>query len=322
MLGATSKNLRSRWGLPAAALLAVLACCSVLALRGGDGDVALPGASAAGDGFATPSWSAPATAGPLPQDRAGHAITLATPLQMAGALEGDGNLFEYARQLRLAADNGDAQAAWTISRVYDYCSLYALDPAAYALDDSLLGGFALDATPALVAARQRLGQRCQGFTRADQLGRVVLLQRRQQAAEAGNLAAEAALLAMGAPLSDDADYRRQLVERVLQSQDAQAFSALSPAMGATAAGDPAMHGLVAGSQFTQLAWQIAACRLGQDCGPDSLLMNGYCANGGICSRRPDQDFEAFVFDAAVPRQGAETMHGLVSQLRRGREEKQ
>ena len=63
-------------------------------------------------------------------------------------------------------------------------------------------------------------------------------------------------------------------------------------------------GEVSGTSLSELAWVVAACELGQECGPDSTLMTTYCANGGICSRDSSQDFSAFVLDAGVPRQGA------------------
>ncbi|KRG78773.1 hypothetical protein ABB30_03160 [Stenotrophomonas ginsengisoli] len=248
---------------------------------------------------------------------AGNAIP-ALPLDMAAGLEGRGNLYDYARQLQYAVAAGDAQAGWTLSRIHDYCGQYLQDPQGYALDDRLLATAGGGPLQALVAARSRLGQRCHGFAPADQPGHAGIVLQRRRAAQAGHLAAEAALLAMGQPLSDDDDYRRQLVERVIQSQDPEAFLALSPAMGAVAAGDAALHDAVAGTQFTQLAWQVAACRLGMACGPDSVLMSSYCANAGICSRKPDQDFESFVFDAAVPPQGVEKMNQLINQLRRPR----
>jgi hypothetical protein len=242
------------------------------------------------------------------------------PLDMAAGLEGHDNLYDYARRLRPAAAAGNAQAGWTLSRIHDYCAQYALDPRGYALDELVLAGNGPDAgaLQGLIRARQQLGQRCLGFSARDPVGHGGLLLQRRQSAAAGNLAAEAALLAMGQPLHDDAQYRRQLVERVIQSQDPEAFLALSPAMGAVAAGDLALVDAVAGTQFTQLAWQVAACRLGMACGPDSVLMNSYCANAGICSRRPDQDFESFVFDAAVPPQGVEKMNELINLLQRPR----
>ena len=246
---------------------------------------------------------------------AGNAIA-GLPLDMAAGLEGRGNLYDYARQLQYAAAAGDAQAGWTLSRIHDYCGQYLQDPQGYALDDQLLATAGGSPLQALVAARSRLGQRCHGFAPADQPGHAGIVLQRRRAAQAGHLAAEAGLLAMGQPLHEDDDYRRELVERVIQSQDPEAFLALSPAMGAVAAGDAALHGAVAGTQFTQLAWQVAACRLGMACGPDSVLMSSYCANAGICSRKPDQDFESFVFDAAVPPQGVEKMNQLINQLRR------
>ena len=319
MLCATSKNLRCPWLLSAAAVLLLLGIYSVQWLRqaaGVSGSSGRTGSSQVAQ-VPRPLSLASAQAHPVglpPAHPAYHALD--RPLDMRQALEAREDLFDYAAQLRLAADGGDAQAAWTMTRIYDYCGLYASDPQGYALDSAMLSALDLQASPGLLAARQRVGRRCAGFAAAEPPGRRVLLQRRQQAAQAGNLAAEAALLAMGEPLSPQPQYRQELVRRVIQSQDPEAFLALSPAMGAAAAGDLALSGTVAGNTLSQLAWQVAACRLGLACGPDSVLMNGYCANGGICSRRPGQDFESFVFDAAVPRQGVEKMNELINSLRR------
>ena len=244
------------------------------------------------------------------------------PLDLRAAFERGRGLFEYARQLRAAAAAGDAEAGWMVSRIYDYCGVYAMDPQGYALDSATLASMGLKDVPGLTAAREQVSQGCVGFTAADGLGRALMLQQRRSSATAGNLAAEAALLSMGEPLRTDAEYRRGLVERVLNSQDPEAFLAVSTAMGVAAAGDSAYSGLVAGDQAAQLAWQLAACQLGLACGPDSALMTGYCANGGICSRDPDQDFETFVYDAAVSRQGVEKMNELVKSLRRARGGKQ
>ncbi|MCD9088326.1 hypothetical protein [Stenotrophomonas sp. SY1] len=299
--------------LPAAVLLAVLG------FRGGSG---MQGADS------REMAAAMVTRAPLSEDAGlapasgvsgrerDTAIGPGLPLDLRAAFESGRDLFSYARQLRAAAAAGDAEAAWIVSRIYDYCGVYAMDPQGYALDSGTLASMGLKDVPGLVAARERVGSSCIGFTAADGLGSALILQQRHDAAVAGNLAAEAALLAMGEPLRKDAAYRRDLVERVLHSQDPEAFLAISAAMGVAAAGDDAYRGFVAGDQFSQLAWQLAACKLGLACGPDSSLMTGYCANGGICSRDPDQDFESFVYDAAVSRQGIERMNQLVDSLRK------
>lgn len=237
------------------------------------------------------------------------------PLQRA--FEQADDLFAFRQGLQPLADAGDADARWVLSRVDEYCAGYARDPAGFARDSALIDGLQLDAARALGAARTRIGTRCGRFVPGDAPTFVQLVERRQDAAEAGSLAAEAALLAMGAPLQDDMDYRRGLVERVQASRDPEAFVALSPAMGVAASGDVALADTVAGTQGSELAWLLAACDLGLDCSADGALMTEHCANGGICARDARQDFSAFVRDAAVPRQGAEEIDRMKKTLVEG-----
>ena len=243
-----------------------------------------------------------------------NAVPSGLPLDLRADIEGDTDLFAYAQRLRQQAAEGNAEARWMVSRVYDYCALYAMDPGGYQLDNALLTGMAPGASAPMVQARDRVARRCGGFVASDGLGRKLILTQRLQAAQSGNIAAEAALMADGQPLQQTSEYRRDLVERVLDSRDPEAFMALSPAMGQRAAGDAALQGLVAGDQFSELAWRLAACELGMACGPDSVLMNNFCANGGICSQDSGQDFSGFVYDAAVSRQGAGKMKTLVEEL--------
>ncbi len=234
-----------------------------------------------------------------------------------GGFEAQPDLYRYAQQLSADAAAGDPEATWMLSRVYDYCAGYALSPAGYAADSQWIAGQASPAVATMAAARDRVGRRCAGFAPTDGLTAQAVLRQRDRAARAGSLAAEAALLALGQPLDASPAYRRDLVERVMASRDPEAYLALSPAMGARASGDDALQGYVAGDQFAELAWQLAACRLGLACGAQSALMTSYCANGGICSQDDSQDFVSFVFDAAVPRQGAGKMDEMVKTLVNG-----
>ena len=296
--------------LPAAVLMAALGVRSGNFLHGDSAEVAATGDASPAE-LGAPTLNA---AAPVPEQST--AVTAGLPLDLRAAFENGSDLFAYARQLQAAADTGNAEAGWMASRIYDYCGVFAMDPSGYALDSAALQRMDLDAISAMLAARGKVRQGCAGFTAADGLGRARLLQQRLVSAKGGNLAAEAALLSMGEPLDGTPGYRRELVERVQSSQDPEAFLAISGAMGTAAAGDDAYKGMVAGSQFSQLAWQVAACQLGLACGPNSALMVAYCANGGICSRDPQQDFQSFVYDAAVPRQGVEKMNEMVNSLRK------
>jgi hypothetical protein len=251
-----------------------------------------------------------------PEDRqlVGHAL----PNDLRDAFEHVDDLYAYRQRLQASAEQGDVQSAWMASRIDDYCAGFAQDPQAYDADTRAIAGLRQGASAEMAAARAHVGTRCAGFAgqaRGPQTS-TILLQRRT-AAQGGNLAAEAALLAMGQPLQVSDQYRRDLIRRVRESRDPEAYLALSPAMGAMASGESADRGTVSGSQFSELAWQMAACRLGLDCGPDSVLMTSYCANGGICSQDRTQDFPTFVMDAAVPRQGADTINNMVNSLVQG-----
>ncbi|KRG44173.1 hypothetical protein ARC20_08515 [Stenotrophomonas panacihumi] len=244
-------------------------------------------------------------------------VAAGLPVNRRAAFEGETDLYRYAQQLAEAARGGDAEAGWMLSRVYDYCAAYAQNPAGYAADNTTLASHANPAVAAMIDARQHLQARCNGFVASDGLTAANILSQRTQAAQAGNLAAEAALLSLGQPLVASAAYKRDLVQRVLASRDPEAYLALSGAMGVSARGDEAYRGYVAGDQFAQLAWQLAACRLGLACGAESNLMTSYCANGGICSANAAQDFPDFVYDAAVPRQSADKMDEMINTLVNG-----
>lgn len=227
---------------------------------------------------------------------------------------GASDLYAYRQALRTREAAGEHAALWEASRVIEYCAAYAADPASYAADTRVILAMEGGATAAMAAARERVSQRCRRFVPADDLSLAAMRAKRLEAAGAGSLAAEAALLAMGEPLSDSGAYRQDLVGRVLRSADPQAFLALSSAMGIAASGQEAYFGRISGSQYSEWAWQIAACRLGADCSARGVLMTSYCANGGICSRDASQDFYTFVLDAGVPRQGVDNLNAMVDSL--------
>jgi len=228
------------------------------------------------------------------------------------------DLYAFASDLAPAARAGAPEALWMLSRVYEFCATYAEAPGDYASDTQAIADLSLPTSAARVAARNRVSARCRRFVPADDLSYTAIVALTTDAAEAGDLAAEAALLAVGEPLHPQAEYRTDLVQRVRESRDPEAFVALAPAMGIRASGDPALAGEVSGTQLAEVAWQVAACELGMDCSADSALMTSHCANGGICSRDPGQDFSGFVFDAAVPKQGADVVNGMIKSLASGR----
>jgi hypothetical protein len=228
--------------------------------------------------------------------------------------EAANDLYAYARGLAARERAGDPEALWLVSRVHEYCMGFAMDPAGYVGDTHAIAQLRLPNTPTLVAARERVSRRCSRFVPSDNLSPTFVVAKRKTAAQAGSVAAEASLLAMGRPLADSDSYKKDLVRRVRTSRDPDAYVAVSPAMGVAASEDADTFGDVSGTLLSELAWIVAACKLGQECGPDSTLMTTYCAHGGICSRDSSQDFSTFVLDAGVPRQGADKLEEMVDGL--------
>lgn len=224
------------------------------------------------------------------------------------------DLFAYSRDLMALAAAGDADAMWLLSLVQDQCAGFAADPFGYAQDTRVIAGLGLSNGGAMLSARQRVQQRCARFVPQDGFSLPALITQRTQAARAGSLAAEASLLAMDLPLQAGDDYRRDLVQRVLDSEDPFAYLAIAPAMGTVGSGRRDTLGEVSGSDLSELAWRIASCRLGMDCSPGGSMMTNYCVNGGICSQDESQDFTTFARDAGVPRQGADNVDEMVGTL--------
>lgn len=255
------------------------------------------------------------------------------------------DLFAYAQRLAPQVRRGEADALWLLSKVIDYCGGFANDRRGFARDSVVMEG--LRVPPSMLRARARIAQRCSRFSDADGLTQAALWQLRSRAAEAGSVAAETALAVKGEPGPQDAGAQADLVKRVVDSRDPDAYSAMSSAVAngnidasdsriqttlakvtisadgsGASAGDAATMsassppGLNSSSipQLDALAWQLAACKLGGECGATGSLMTAYCVNGGICSQRADQDFETFVYDAAVPRQGAAVLKRMVDAL--------
>lgn len=221
------------------------------------------------------------------------------------------DLRSYVDDLAAKAAAGDPDAAWMISRVYDYCASYSVNPSSYARDSETMAVASASTELSLRMHRNRVATRCRGFSRKDGLNQALIVESRRFAAKAGSLPAEAALFAARDPLYAGPAYEKALVERIRYSRDPEAYLAISEAMGLSA-NDKRwdIEGLY-GVPHADLAWQLAACQLGLDCGPRSSLMTMYCANAGICSSNADQDFHSFVFDAAVPRQGADRIQEMV-----------
>lgn len=251
----------------------------------------------------------------------------AVPLALAGGAAAPATLrqrFERDEGLyALATDLGgthDAEALWTLAKIVDYCSAFAVNAAGFRADTDVLSrGVRFGGAEVVKASRERVERRCRRFDGPDSraaFGRNGTVVLKTAAARAGSLAAEVDLLRHDAPLSKDPDAVRALVDRAIASRDPDVYLALSHVMDTRAAGRQARFGRFSGTEAMGYAWQLAACRLGLDCGPRGALMTVYCVNAGICVS--ESDVERLVVNHLVPHAQAAHVRQTVGHILRQR----
>lgn len=234
---------------------------------------------------------------------AGAATTPALPAQTDNAsgppslrktFETTDDLFTLAR---MHANGTSPESKWLVARIVDYCGPFGSNPAGFVSNyEMLLPMMSETRRMAYKAAHERVLKRCQGFDNAQRKNTFAMnahLALKTDAARAGSLSAEAALLSLNNPIKPDPAYISDLVKRVVASRDPEAYLAVSEAMGLGAAGQEAVYGKFSGSNAAMYAWQLAACRLGLDCSPEGALMTQYCSAGGICESEPN--LESLIF---------------------------
>jgi hypothetical protein len=109
------------------------------------------------------------------------------PHPMRVQFEETDDLYAYVQSLETRVRERDADAIWMVSRVYDYCSGFAMAPAAYDRDTRVIQDMAMRGSAAMVASRERVARRCARFVPQDELTPRMVLLKRIEAADAGSL---------------------------------------------------------------------------------------------------------------------------------------
>ena len=186
------------------------------------------------------------------------------------------NLLELVSQLRADADAGDADAARIIAKVYDECFLFAANYRILDLNAISRSRKEPDRSIALAQRTTQL-QRCDGFIATGVIKPDVVRAAEAEATKLDDSIAKIQGLAerLSARRRDDSGpYEMSadeiaLASSIALSKDVEAIVALSYIDMETY---PA-HGY---------AWQLVACDLGRDCGPNGYVMRQQCLAFGQC----------------------------------------
>lgn len=224
----------------------------------------------------------------------------------------------YGLMMRLARSNS-ADDLWLMAKISSYCSEYAGNPATYEADTrKIIESIGEERKELYAAARSTIMKRCRGFAALnakDDVGEAATLLYETRAARAGSIAAEVSLLSKSAPLSPDAKYLNDLMNRVAKSRDRDAYLNMSlvilddrvaPIVRGT-------FGDVSADNQSVLAWNMAACTLGLDCSPGGDLMTTLCSQASFewCT---NQDFISAAISQQKTLEEVERLKSAVSSI--------
>lgn len=195
------------------------------------------------------------------------------------------------KALQARADAGDAAAQRELALAYDRCLMVSLDPADYPRQIHAFASTRGSAEEAAIAeqAGQALMEECAGLDDGQRIPLDAITMWMQQAAQGGDLEAIATTWRPG---NTHALEQAALWDRVIAERHAEALYALSNLYQADER-DRRFGDVLAGDHAST-ALELAACRLGKDCGPGSVFMRTMCTAAGACA---DASYEELLLRA-------------------------
>ncbi len=194
--------------------------------------------------------------------------------------------------LKERAKAGDAVAQRLLAETYDGCYMVNFDREGFFKDLQVRREMLGDPAHAAVLDQtaQERALRCDAVDGGVIIPLALIRGWYAQAAENGDLAARLMDNALSQKKLDAAESAK-LVEEVLASNDAAAVFAIGNTVGSTYRGAPddPLAALMIGEQSSP-AWQVAACRMGYDCAPSSILMGSLCLATNACAGDGYEEF--------------------------------
>ncbi len=184
------------------------------------------------------------------------------------------------KALQARADAGDAAAQRELALAYDRCLMVSLDPSDYPRQIQAFASTRGSAEEAAIVeqAGQALMEECAGLDDGQRIPLDAITLWMQQAAQGGDLEAIATTWRLG---NTHALEQAALWDRVIAEGNAGALYALSNLYQADER-DRRFGDVLAGDTAST-ALELAACRLGKDCGSGSVFMRTMCTAAGACA---------------------------------------
>ena len=201
---------------------------------------------------------------------------------LAHRFDRERNLASLLTEAEAGAESGNVEAMAVKARIYEECMNQVADPD---FVDAQVRS-ALAAKPNneafLRKAAEISKERCSGVLAVTSLEQVLAAYR--SAAEAGSLSARLRSLNIEGGFETIPDEELgQMIGSAIRNGDATAVAELGNLLGVRSSGRSLeAFGGMYGSHIEGIAWEVAACRLGANCGPTSTRLNQMCLVNGAC----------------------------------------
>ncbi|MGV7197382.1 hypothetical protein [Xanthomonas axonopodis] len=216
--------------------------------------------------------------------------------QKSWASASSGQIDQDFHDTRTRAEAGDPVAQRQLAEMYERCALYSISPENF---NSMLKMYA-DADKANAGRYFATGKRFSHYCNSIDNGKKIPLIAHElwyaEAAKRGDLIAQIKVASAPDSQTDEATYR-SLIEKAFKSKDPDAIFALGDMLSlAKIPIELGNYGHPAGADYSEYAWELAACRAGASCGPGSFRMDAACISG-LCNA---PDFEAVIKRNFIP----------------------
>lgn len=206
----------------------------------------------------------------------------------------EGSLSEELVNALALAEAGDAVAAKRAAEILQYCWVINVDQEAWRRHMAEQAKRVPGNAAMIEDAFNRKMVRCEGVMGGNPYDASIVADLLAKAASSGDAGALMNLaLRTGDVASEDAPV---LIDSVIQSGDLNEIRDAGVLIGFIGSESTEQFRPLANSELGVHAWQVAACRMGANCGPGSLVMDGICMSMGRCGG----DYESFVRSQWVP----------------------
>ncbi|MEA9895571.1 hypothetical protein VDG04_02965 [Xanthomonas campestris pv. raphani] len=209
---------------------------------------------------------------------AGHDATPATTWASASSAEIDRDFHDT----RNRAESGDPVAQRKLAQMYERCMLYSQSPENFRAMLEMYAQHTKEDAARFSAVAQRLSHYCDSIDSGKRIPMVAYQLWYAEAARRGDLIAQIKVATTIENQPTEAAYR-ELVAKAFQSRDPEAIFALGDMLSlAKASVDLGAYASQPGGNYSEYAWELAACRAGAECSPGSFRMDSACM-AGMCN---------------------------------------